>query len=34
MALVDAQRQMERTERTVINLFRRLGVGQSATPMS
>jgi hypothetical protein len=33
-ALVDAQRRMERTERTVINLFRRLGVAQSATPMS
>ena len=26
VALVDAQRRMERTERTVINLFRRLGV--------
>jgi len=34
VALVDAQRRMERTERTVINLFRRLGVAQSATPMS
>jgi hypothetical protein len=34
VALVDAQRRMERTERTVINLFRRLGVTQSATPMS
>ena len=26
VALVDAQRRMERTERTVINLFRRLGI--------
>ena len=34
VAPVDAQRRMERTERTVINLFRRLGVAQSATPMS
>jgi hypothetical protein len=34
VALVDAQRRMERTERAVINLFRRLGVAQSATPMS
>src|SRR5215472_2141979 len=30
VALVDAQRRMERTEHTVINLFRRLGVAQSA----